>query len=316
MKRNLFIKILISAAIALLTASFSVSAFAADGEWTNFTGDSVTAPDGSVYYAYDVPTNYHLNLWDRKVLDNYFNITSFGKEEKVVFVNFDYEKYFTTKQYKATLDAYFAGNGGEYFLSDRNIYVGAAYADVATIRARYQSGEKVTVDVTTLKNAFSSRACLVDESYNFSYIVGEFYYSENEDIVYYVDFDALTNNAFDADGNLSYRSGEIQMLKLSDSERTAYLRALNTFSDFKYLLFDHSGNDSDYYGYGCNRTYPTYGINAFWTVLFGVALPLTVTVWTTVLLIRKRRDDYKRLFFVLIPAALWLITGIMILILI
>ena len=325
MKSNIFVKILISLSICLLTASFSVSVFADEGEWTNFTGESVTAPDGSVYYAYDVPANYYLNLWDRKDLQYSFwtnsaRITSYGKEEKVVFVNFDHEKYFTTKEYKATLDEYFAGNGGEYFLSDKSINVGVAYENVASVRARYQSDAKVTVDVTTLKDAFSGRAILVDESYNFSYIVGEFYYFESENIVYYVDFDALENNAFDADGNLSYRSGKIQMLKLSSSERSAYLRSRSTFSSFTYSLFEHENSDSDYYeydgGYGCNRTYSTFGTHAFWTVTFGIALPLMITVWTAVLLIRKRHDDYKQLFFILVPAALWLVAGIIVFVLI
>ena len=317
MKRNFILKFAISLAIALLTISFSATVFAAEGTWTK-SGNTLTSPDGTVYTAYDVPAGYRINRWHYSTLQSSStssvpDVTSYGKGAKVVFVNYDYEKYFTTDDDKQALDDYFNGNGGEYFLSARDFRSGAKFDGIAAVMARYYSDEKTEITVTKLSDKLSARVINVDHTYTFSAFLGEIYLIDGE--YYYVDFAALPNNAFDAEGNLSYRSGQVDMLKLTEAETETYLAAHERFDDFYYSLF----GDDDYARYYDDGSYyvnHAFNARAFWSLIFNVSLPLMIAVWSLILILKKKRDDYKRLYFVFVPACLWLVAGIIIFVLI
>ena len=292
---------------------------AEEQEWIYDTDDTIYYGE-IIYDAHYIPKGQHLNQWNTVTLQRGYNdgthprVTGYGKGIDVVFVDSNLKVCYTPRDYDTKIDDYFLRNDGDIFLSDRTFKHGAKYTYEFSIEDRYYIAEKTNVDVTSLVGRLYAKAIRLDDTYTFSVVKGEYYMLDSE--IYYVEFAALPNKAFDSDGNISYRGGEIEMMKLTDDEKSVIAAAKSSFKHFSELLFglnaesnddreQEESYDHDVFHY--QRHF--FDTRVVWAFIFGISLPLMIAVLSLVLIIRKKREGYKRLFFVFVPACMWLIAG-------
>lgn len=313
MKRSLFIRCAISLAIAALTALSPLTAFAEEGGAWIMEGQTLYR-DNVAYTRYDLPVGFFFTSWYQKELyaapynnttgDRRLIVTAVGKGEETVVVS-SAAGYFATDDAQSALSAYFSGSGGRFFLSDEYASQGVAFDDKSGLSQAYKSQQLVDVRASRLYRNLYCRVIRANDTYAFYEVTGEFYLVD--DSLYYVEFASLPNNAFDADGNLSYRGENVvPMLETDLLTQEKIFRRANEFDYFGELLFDEELRADDRYAQS-NRRYG--GATMFWSFIFGVSLPLMIVVWTAILLIRRRGEHFKRLLFILFPAIAWLILG-------
>ena len=315
MKKSSLIKALVTVILIALVAIFPISVVSAaeQSEWTLNESGNVLTDGETEYERHAVPYGFKAEKWREYYLqisldfsEYKMKVSSFGVDDSVLFVE-DGTDYYATAETQQALESYFAGNGGKYYLSDTFGSSGTAIDDPDTFDDAYAVGQKTSVNVTTLPKVPYARIIRVDDTMNFSEITGEFYLIDGK--LYYVDLSALPNNAFDADGRLSHRSGEISMLLLDKDLSDRVYALAGSFTDFKDLLpvreeEEPQGRPDEY-----KEEAFSYAVQIFWLALLGILLPLAAIVWSVVLMIRNKKKFNKKLLLVIIPATVWLAVG-------
>lgn len=183
---------------------------------------------------------------------------------------------------------------------------------------RVVSGNVVeNVDVRTLKDNLFYDVMAYDFYGVLSVRVGAVFKLGND--FYYVDYESLPNSAFDADGNLSYRRGEIDMERLDGNKLTLLnnimgrqKRIENTYTHEEGL---YVGEDEE------DTIEDALPVVICVVVLVGILLPLIPgAIYLFWILSAKRRNAVLRvekkplltlpLLFGLIGCALWLVGGV------
>lgn len=125
--------------------------------------------------------------------------------------------------YPDELERYLSGEVEKAYISDNSSSSRGYYEVSADDLARYDSVEaSLKIDVTDLKDKLVATlyACGADGSLRHEH--GGFYELE-AGAVYYLNYDALDNSYFDANGKFSYRRGEVDLARLSDADASAVL---------------------------------------------------------------------------------------------
>ena len=316
MKKNNILKTAISLAIVSLFALFAAvsgapaGAFAVGNEWTTNDERTELYCGDTTYYAHEIPADYRVTFWDTIILQSGSykdtSVRTYTEDQSILFVDNAYDVYFTTNEKYDDLKNYFNGSKGLYFLSNKFYDLGASFDKAKDVITNYKTAQKTMLDVTTLFRAFMTRLIFTDTTRTFLTAVGDFYLTDDK--LYYVHYEDLPNNAFDSEGNLSYRSGEVPAYELTEDECFAHDEAYGNFDNFK------SYTDDGGYGYDDPRSI-TLSPRIFWTFILGITLPLMVFLWSLVVFIRKRHEAYKRLIVPVIASAVWLVAGIIVFVL-
>jgi hypothetical protein len=176
------------------------------------------------------------------------------------------------------------------------------------------SSEKITADVTDLKNVERLDIRVYDETESFYKTYGALYQMKGN--WFYVNYESLGNEHFDADGNFSYRRGSVELSKLSD----ALSKRIHSFNEGKKLLYTVCTYEDQQYGsYNEYDSYdPTLGIVIFWVVysLICFALPAAIAVLGCVLARLKPLGRPKYWYIVSLIAVIWIVLSVALMIVI
>ncbi len=183
-------------------------------------------------------------------------------------------------------------------------YSDLSYADI-TVKEfnelKALIGTVTTVDVTDLAKCDIYQIIGYDATDTFAHICGAIYRFENE--LYYVDYDSLDNSHFTSDGEFSYRSGTVDMIKLNydmiihrvidNIESRSYYRSTEYEFEYDSSDFDFNKNVSGAF---------------FWVgiIIFGYVLPCIPFIFGMVLPHTKKHGYTKRWYALSVLSVLWM----------
>ncbi len=148
----------------------------------------------------------------------------------------------------------------------------------------------------TLYSFDASKACRYIQGYIFNYA----------GYLYYVDYASLGNNNFDADGNLSFRSGTVNMVKLSGELSSAMYQAID---DLEYRYVDYTYEYTEIMFSGGNDSEFSLGIFVFFYSILGFVIPAALAVMG-LCLAGSRKLGRPRYWLILSGiAVVWILTA-------
>ena len=160
----------------------------------------------------------------------------------------DNTRVYVTKEGAEILDGFFGGTNVYYKLWKDSINMASDidYELLVKPLTDYALGENLTnVPVQTLKSSYLCQEITMhDELYFFTYTIGAFYTDISTGEIYFINYLSLGNQYFDADGNFSYRSGNVDMVKLDAETEKAVTEALQ---NSKQIYNGYEWEDSGIY---------------------------------------------------------------------
>lgn len=220
---------------------------------------------------------------------------------------------FVTEAERQRLDSFFGGEIDNYCISNsvtgRPLYSKVADTDrelVGALEREYAAAfgkSTVTVDVTELSDLDSYGVFGRDKTLTVGYYVGTVF--ELDDGYYYVDYDVLENNNFDASGYLSFRSGSIELCKLSDKSSAA-------IDTLKGDLKEHDYESKEEYDSTDSFAFVAISFILIQLAVFvgGILIPLPFMVFGIIMANRKPRGSMRYWYSVSICAAAWMIIAL------
>ena len=193
-------------------------------DWEISDDESMVWNEDREYYRYDLPIGYKVYFTSSYYFEGdweaiIYNVESYARDGEIIALYGGYgsgETYYATDVGKASIDSLIEGNCEsfklcyEYYESDINTDTfdllnaldtsGAAGKEIDVSELRYAECYDV--------RAYDSTGCVY-------YVYGALY--EYEGATWYVNYDKLSNNHFDADGDFSYRSGTVTMYPVYES---------------------------------------------------------------------------------------------------
>ena len=176
-------------------------------------------------------------------------------------------------------------------------------------------GEKLMYDVKTLRDVerytvyrYDKNECLRFDTATLYRIDGHWYA---------LDYSALENNNFDADGKLSYRSGNVYLVRLSDDTNR---RVVWTFSEIESFNCEYSHESDKIYAELREQENEdnavVYTISFyFFFVILGFIVPIPFMVLGFVLPMIKKLGKPKYWYVISVLAFLWMVVALVLLIL-
>ena len=227
--------------LALCAALVLLFALAAcgrqDDTYLHFTADEglTTVSDGeNTYTAHAIPRGFYRGqplgetprFYCRNTIKTEgglpYEVLSLGEGSGLLLLRNLNNYYYATDAAEAKLSAFFAGTVSQYALAQGTApeTVLLPTQDALAIRGSYAAtADTLAVDVTTIEMSNWFPLVAKDEFGVFAKEVGALLLVE--DAWYYVDFDALDNSHFDADGYFSFRYGTVEFKKMTGAAATA-----------------------------------------------------------------------------------------------
>ena len=220
-----------AASLALLAALFIslltlTSCFYANEpyEWEiNSDEDKIWNEDKS-YEVYDIPVGYKVAFTPRyyfdddmstSMLSDYYTVISYARDGDVISVrkNYDPTQYFVTPAGRNSINALVSGNYAKIGLYRSNEMAFVNAKTISWLDALYNGGtDTVEIDVGELKSLVRYDVRAYDSTGSVYYVYGAIYEYDDKD--WYVSYDKLSNDYFDANGDFSYRRGSVTMYSL------------------------------------------------------------------------------------------------------
>lgn len=320
-KKNNFMKKLLCAILFSVILASSLTLFASAEEkpakydepieWDlSGNGKKLTASTGKIYYKYELGIDAEMYPWSIYYFDGTVRVNSglvasvrsYDRYGEIVWLQTSGDPMiYATEVGKQILDGFVDGTGRAYCLELDENYSSAYYSRIDAsfaeeLRNAYRNGgQKYTFDVRELQDYIryevqfgdSQDIFCCEEGYIFV-IAGDFYY---------VHFDSLDNTHFDADGNFSFRSGEVELMKLEGKMR-------DTVADAD---FDPRHRTSNFETDDNNSEMP---MALFWIpyVFVGFVLPLPFLALG--LVFANVRKKSKHWYAVVISAGVWILLAL------
>lgn len=275
----------------VLALTFALCSIICADEWTVSTDEKTLILNDVVYVKYD---KLHPN-------DRFLPETSYIYDESYYRYylkrnndNFDVFSYnntiYVSKQGEEALDSFVNLNFSEYKISSKTYFY---YSDVSYDWINgLDGGNCVELDVRSLKNVTTHYVIGYDKTYTIAHTMGGLYELDGE--YYFINYDKLSNDKFDANGAFSYVSGSVNAYKLSISQN----------SDVHELISNQNYFDSIYetdesYDYYDNDSSFSVGYFVFITVLFGYAIPLAIALIGIIRVFTKKTANPKRWYLLI-----------------
>lgn len=263
---------------------------------------------------------YYLDLTDRfmpthrKVLDETGTFEIEGEEYQVYLSDFtdeivaviaQYNWYgdewvYVTENGKKILDRFAAGQYGSVLLMDSYL-ADAAQMTSAQLEKLDALETTESMDVTELAGADCYVIIGMDETGTVGHQHGAIYTTSYA--YFYINYDALDNSYFSSDGEFSYRSGTVEVVRLEDetAQMAAKLFADMTYRE-EYYEFETEGDD--------NQMEPEDAMSAFWmlTVILGVILPAIPLTFGLIFALRGKCLYPKRWYALVMLSVAWMLT--------
>ena len=205
-------------------------------EWT-LSEDETTLSDGTrTFKRYDnAPPDLYVSS---KEIYQYANtvdindgpssiISSFSKDSEIVWIDlYDYKIYYATEKGTAELDDFLSKGPSSHIVATykRENYLRSKTLPDNAIKTLSSGKDIVIMNVRFLKNADKYTIVAQNSDATLSYIHGTVFSLNGE--TYYVEHSKLSNECFDADGYISFRSGSIPLIRLDDEAERHVKKAL------------------------------------------------------------------------------------------
>lgn len=307
----------------LLLAALMLTVCISADEYTEWTvsDDGTTLSDGDkVYTLYDAPRMFYEDAAAIYRYANYVDIPRLGGTLLSTKINAsapgaeivwstasDSVLLFATDKGAEGLDRFFAGEGTVRV----EPYLGSGVSELAddTVDAlrSFVPAEVVEWDVRDLRGKTNRcEAVLYDETDTFAYAIGCIY--EIADEYWYLDYSSLSNMNFDADGNFSYRSGNVTIGKLDAS---LYADIESSFERERFRSTEYTWEDYEP-NFGIDDNQP---ISVFWNsfAIIGFIIPAALAVLGAVLANRKKRGNPGYWYALTVICGVWIVFAMVLL---
>ncbi len=175
------------------------------------------------------------------------------------------------------------------------------------------AASKTEKDVTELKNTERLDVRVYDSTKSFYKVYGALYLIDGG--WYYVNYDSLGNEYFDADGNFSYRRGTVELCRLSgdlSSEIDSAADMQRSYTVYTYEEDEHI----TYEEFKGEDPPASFGILTFWVVyaIICFALPAAFAVLGCVLARSEKLGKPKYWYLLSLIALFWIVLSLIIMI--
>lgn len=313
-KACLFLLLTVVLAVVLPSSAFASEPVAAEPEdrevitWELSDDGNTLKGNGRVYTYYELPIMSEI-VSDRRfdyadtVESDYdrYMIESYTRDSEIVWLR-DSDYILATEKGRAHLNSFFGGEEQTYRLycgTTQMSHIDASLIDELE-NAAENGAEKVTVNVTTLERWDEYELVACDTEEIIGYGIGSVFKIDGE--FYYVNYDELDNSYFDAFGDISFRKGSIELVKLDNGLDERVKKAVG---NMRYVDVDYDFEYSYDYSYGDN--FPHIGI-----VWYGFICPIGGTVAGIVLANSKKMGKPKRWYLLAAVSAAVLILSVII----
>ena len=241
--------------------------------------------------------------------DIYATIQATSPDSEIVWAYHDVAdrtEIFATKEGARHLDDFIAGNAKTYMRLDDGYTSSWLSDDAATaLNGLNYSHDTLSIEVHRLANIPQYLLYTFDSTCSFRYDQGCIF--DLNGSLYYVYYPALDNSCFDAEGNLSFRNGSIDLIKLPTEVAHPVYQAIEDaeWRDVEYTyerdIFDEfPGIPSD-----------NNSLTVFWVFysLLGFMLPLPLLIMGIVLANSKKLGRPRQWYGLSGAAALWIIAS-------
>lgn len=286
--------------VLVIASSLSIGVAASDEdfvEWEmSYDGNKLSRDDGRVYYLLDEAGLYlythRVYCFEDEVI--YGNVYATHRDAEIVWIDFQGERsFYATEKGYGYIRAILDGESDNFrFAIDNMLYTDlladGLISELDSYAAEVTGANGVVFDVSDLEYTMRYDLVIIDETDTVGCIYGALYYIE--EVYYYLNYSELPNHYFDADGNFSYRKGEVTLAPLDEMLTSAVLGALDTLSDYdmEYVWEDDS------FDFGVVE-YNDMSIVVFWIfyAILGFVAPAIIGVIGIVLANkRKYRSKY------------------------
>ncbi len=324
MKNKIFKNLSLALVIMLaLLQIFSLTAFAEteDYEWSmSYDGETLYYDQAYNLYDADFPLYpiatetyiYSQDLFYGGTIET--NLTNEG----IVWVEDVGIDFFVTNSGKKKLDDFFMGEIGGFLLCESADYYYNAELEKGIVEALDKAyDEKVnmkTMDVKDLKSLESYRILAADKTYTAAYAYGAVYVLAGGETCY-LSYKNLGNQYFDADGNFSYRSGEVEITIIESSLVSGIMKAKNNLTD-NYP--NYTWEEDDLLNIDIMEYDEGMLIILFWVcfIILGFILPIPFLVIGLVFPRSKKKGEPKYWYVLSAIAGLWIFLAAILLLII
>lgn len=303
----------------ILSLFVSCAVFAGDYVEWNLTTDGQTLTGGGntyEYYGTYNETEYEIT----RVLGAYYyenNAWFDGSSYSVrscekngdIFMLSAYEKpsrLYVTPKGKKVLDAFFNGENLKYKIWTSRVEA-AEFEGIVfeLLQKKYQFGDNFqTLDVTELKHWNSYELTMHDELFFFTRAVGAIHIDYSGQ-AFFIDYESLGNQYFDADGNFSFRKGTVEALVV-DQETLKYIN--ETKSNAEYLDTDYEWEDSGIY-YSEEEALSLTPVFYIGLIILGFVFPLPFFVCGLIFPHIKKFGKPKYWYIMSATSAAWILAS-------
>lgn len=168
---------------------------------------------------------FYANGVDSKEGYNYYRVTSYEKSGDIVWLD-SADFIYVTEEGRAHLDSFYSGESVEYVLYDRGAEC-AVNADLIDELA-HASGKRETFSLPSLARYDEYVINATDSKGIVGYPVASVFCIN--DSLYYVDHEKLDNSYFDSYGDLSFRQGSIELVRLEGLTERKVINVINSAS--------------------------------------------------------------------------------------
>lgn len=215
--------------VCLLIPALCVSVLAEEEEYAQWIisedGEELSL-DGKTYTWYPLAYGDIIKPEERFIYENEVENPVNGDELTVIInpdnphmvflVEYEYrnevERVYVTEEGRRILDAYVNREFAEYLLTDD--YDASVISSDMAAQLDAQTENQKSVEVTQLRERNCYEIVGYDETHTVVHTHGAIYLLA--DGYYYINYDALDNTHFDSNGNFSYRSGSVTLVKLGE----------------------------------------------------------------------------------------------------
>ncbi len=304
-----FFALALTLMLCLLIPVFSVSAAASEErayEWIlSEDGSEIIRNDGRVYKYFALGRDFRIDPDSAYLFVNDVSlgdIYSYSPDGEIIWVEDYYgEAYMYTTTEGLSMAYRFCEGKYESYRIELDTTKKAAVIDNTVIESMNALGvtelaDVTEIDVTVLANYICHEIVARDKFNILSRTVGLVF--ETDAGYYYVNFQTLDNSNFDADGNFSFRSGTVALVRLSGIEEATVAGAVKNAANIKTDI-EHEVDRAA-------------AENAFWVmfVIVGFIAPIPVLVMGFYLANSAKRGKPKYWYSLSILAAAWFVLSV------
>ncbi len=237
--------------------------------------------DGEVFYLHQRDDNYDLVVLSDypSTVENFsVHLSVDGKKAYEKFLNGEFFSYMLFDESAS----YTAGFNGAYVKSLDDI------------------NPTMDMPVSSLQHYSHFDVAGIDETKSLYHIHGAIYDIYNN--YYYINYDALDNSYFDANGNFSYRRGNVKLARVPENISRQIRSSVSNFT-YKYNSYT-----TTYDAYNtANKSISEIALFVISTAILGYVLPLVPFILSLVFAQSKKAVYPKRWYLLTICSVLWMI---------